>query len=282
MSSGRAGAPSRSQQAFRWLLQGDEDEEGRARGGRGQQPGGKGSGGKDGGRRRGGGSGKGRQPFIPGFKLRCDADAEAAAASGSGSAAGGGELEALQEAFAGVLDTELVADVLASTGGDAAAAMEALLSLAGGGGAEEEGAAAGGGQAARAAPAAEAEAEAEAEGLAAAAGAPAAPCYWDVLPQEIKQLVFEQLSLRWVHSQPRCAVRPAPQGQAHGWGCSPCSGCKRGALASPHWVRPALPRRRDLARAARACREFASYVREQRRSLRTVVVPEGVSYAAVR
>ena len=39
---------------------------------------------------------------------------------------------------------------------------------------------------------------------------------------------------------------------------------------------------RDLARAARACREFASYVREQRRSLRTVVVPEGVSYAAVR
>lgn len=39
---------------------------------------------------------------------------------------------------------------------------------------------------------------------------------------------------------------------------------------------------RDLARAARASREFASYVREQRRKLRMVVVPEGVSYTAVR
>lgn len=40
--------------------------------------------------------------------------------------------------------------------------------------------------------------------------------------------------------------------------------------------------RSDLARAARTCRELASYVREQRRKLRTVVVPEGVSYTAVR
>lgn len=44
----------------------------------------------------------------------------------------------------------------------------------------------------------------------------------------------------------------------------------------------AWPGCRDLARAARACREFAGYVREQRSSLRTVTVPEGVSYAAVR
>jgi hypothetical protein len=40
--------------------------------------------------------------------------------------------------------------------------------------------------------------------------------------------------------------------------------------------------RRDLARAARACREFAAYVREQRRSLHTVTVPDGVSHPAVR
>lgn len=210
MSSGRAGAPSRSQQAFRWLLQGDEDEEGRGSGSRGQQSGGKGGGGKDGGRRRGSGGSKGRQPFIPGFKLRCDADAEAAAASGSGAAAGG-ELQALQDAFAGVLDGELVADVLASTGGDAAAAMEALLSLAGGGGeasggpaAAGEAAAVGGEQATGTAPAAEAQPEAEA----AAGGAPAAPCYWDVLPQEVKQLVFEQLSLRWGTRPARCAAWP--------------------------------------------------------------------------
>ena len=45
---------------------------------------------------------------------------------------------------------------------------------------------------------------------------------------------------------------------------------------------PPPPPCRDLARAARTCREFAAYVREQRRSLPTVVVPEGVSLTAVR
>jgi hypothetical protein len=39
---------------------------------------------------------------------------------------------------------------------------------------------------------------------------------------------------------------------------------------------------RNLARAARTCRELAAHVRQQRRSLQVVVVPEGVSLTAVR
>ena len=190
--SGRAGAPSRSQQAFRWLLQGDDDEERRGGSSQGKQAGGKGGGsGKGGGRRRSGSGSGGKVPFIPGFKLRCDAEAEAAASSSS-AAAQGSDLESLQEAFAGVLDAELVADVLASTGGDAAAAMEALLSLTGGG---DEAAANEAPMAAEEAEAGSAPAATMAE--AAPLGAPAAPCYWDTLPQEMKQLVFEKLSLRW-------------------------------------------------------------------------------------
>lgn len=190
--SGRAGAPSRSQQAFRWLLQGDDDEERRGGSSQGKQAGGKGGGsGKGGGRRRSGSGSGGKVPFIPGFKLRCDAEAEAAASSSS-AAAQGSDLESLQEAFAGVLDAELVADVLASTGGDAAAAMEALLSLTGGG---DEAAANEAPMAAEEAEAGSAPAATMAE--AAPLGAPAAPCYWDTLPQEMKQLVFEKLPLRW-------------------------------------------------------------------------------------
>lgn len=192
--SGRAGAPSRSQQAFRWLLQGDEDEERRGSGSQGKQMGGKGGGGSKGGGRRRSGSG-GKVPFIPGFKLRCEAEAETAAASTS-AAVPGSDLESLQEAFAGVLDAELVADVLASTGGDTAAAMEALLSLTGG--SEEPGAASAAHEAAAAAEAGAAGTASPADmAEASPAGAPAAPCYWDTLPQEMKQLVFEQLSLRW-------------------------------------------------------------------------------------
>ncbi|PRW58889.1 F-box LRR-repeat 15 [Chlorella sorokiniana] len=230
--SGRAGAPSRSQQAFRWLLQGDDDDERRGNGSKGKQAGDKGSSGKGGGRRRSGSGSGSKPPFIPGFKLRCEAEAEAAAA-GSSAAVAGSDLESLQQAFAGVLDAELVADVLASTGGDAAAAMEALLSLTGGG----EDVASPGAAGEADAPASQAAVSGTSSAVmaeAAGSSAPAASCYWDTLPQEMKQLVFEQLSLR------------------------------------------------DLARAARACREFAGYVREQRRSLRTVTVPEGVSYAAVR
>ncbi|KAL4442936.1 hypothetical protein ABPG77_008427 [Micractinium sp. CCAP 211/92] len=217
--SGRAGAPSRDQAAFQWLLsREDEDEDGRR-----QQGGRRRSGGQQGRRRS---SGREGRPFIPGFQLREEAKGRGAAtaARGSGGAAAGPPaLAALQEAFAGLLPPEVVADVLAACGGDSAAASEALLGMTGGG--------AGGDEApAMAAAAATAAAEHAPPAVPGAGG----PCYLHLLPEEIKQLIFDQLSLR------------------------------------------------DLARAARASREFASYVREQRRKLRMVVVPEGVSYTAVR
>lgn len=264
MSSGRAGVPSRDQQAFRWLLSGDDDDARGGRGGRGDGSGrgrpGKGGGNKGSRRRSSGGGGK--QPYIPGFKLRCEAEAEAAAGA-AGPAGPGDELASLQEAFGAALPADLVADVLASCGGDAAAAMEVLLGLAGGGD--------------TAPPPASGEPSLAAAAPPASVTAAAGPCYWDVLPQEIKELVFQQLSLRWVHGQ---AVRPtAPYRTLLLPGCP--TSCLA-ALVMPARLQRAAAACRDLARAARACRQFAAYVRAQRRSLRTVVVPEGVSYTAVR
>ncbi|KAL4457659.1 hypothetical protein ABPG75_012524 [Micractinium tetrahymenae] len=231
--SGRGGAPSRDQAAFQWLLSRDDEGDAPRQQGGSSSSSRRRSGGQAGRRRSGGREGR---PFIPGFQLREEAAgpgaAAAAAAQGGARAAETTEpsaLAALQEAFEGVLPAEVVADVLAACGGDAAAASEALLGMAGGG------AGAGGEPAVAAAALATQE---QAQGPTSSPGdgtdAASSPCYLHVLPEELKQLIFDQLSLR------------------------------------------------DLARAARTCREFASYVREQRSKLRTVVVPEGGSYTAVR
>lgn len=189
--SGRAGAPSRSQQAFAWLLENERDAS--ADGGSRQRPKAGGSGGGrstkgKGGQQKSSGSSS-KPPFIPGFKLRCEAEAEAAGTAQHPA----DELTSLQEAFRSVLDGDVVADVLVSCGGDTAAASEALLALAGSGSSgDAQAEPAGAKQPQRAA--AEEPRLLASERPAASGG----PCYWDVLPAEIKALVFEQLSLRCV------------------------------------------------------------------------------------
>lgn len=180
--SGRAGAPSRDQAAFQWLLSREDEDEGGPR----QQGGRRRSGGQQGRRRS---SGRGGRPFIPGFQLREEAEGRGAApgAQGGGSAAAGVPgLAALREAFGGLLPPDVVADVLAACGGDAAAASEALLGMVGGDACADAGPA----MAAAAAPSAAQQAP--------GAGAAGGPCYLHLLPEEIKQLIFDQLSLRCV------------------------------------------------------------------------------------
>ena len=191
-ASGRRGVPSRSQQAFSWLLSADPDETAAGRGRQGGSKGGKGKGRRGSG---GGDAGGASTSYIPGFRLR-EGAAAGTRSPAAGRAAGASGLEALQESFEGVLDREVVADVLASCGGDAAAAMDALLTLAGG----SSSAAA---QPADAAPPGVAAAGDVRPGTATAAAGPpptpahpAQPCYWDALPTECKWLVFEELSLR--------------------------------------------------------------------------------------
>ncbi len=181
--SGRAGAPSRDQAAFQWLLsREDEDEDGR------RQQGGRSRSGGQQGRRRS--SGREGRLFIPGFQLREESEGRGAATAvrGSGGAAAGPPaLAALQEAFAALLPPDVVSDVLAACGGDSAAASEALLGMAGGGAGGDEAPA----TAAAAAPAAAEQTPPSVPGL-------GGPCYLHLLPEEIKQLIFDQLSLRCV------------------------------------------------------------------------------------
>ena len=191
----RGGAPSRSQQAFSWLLSGDNDGDrsggaGRAGAGRGSRRQSGGGDSRAAGRRRGSG---GRAPYIPGFQLREDA----ATAAGRPAGLAATPLQSLQGAFDGVLPGEVVADVLAACSGDAGAATEVLLSMTGGGGGggagEDAGAAA---TSSAGATAAGGKPAVGPDGAPAAPAAPAGPCYLEVLPEELKGLIFQQLSLR--------------------------------------------------------------------------------------
>jgi hypothetical protein len=196
MSAGRAGAPFRQQQAFRWLLEGDGEAAGdQSR--RQHRAGGGGSGGgakgaAAAGKRRSGSGGGAGKSYIPGFQLRADAAAAAAAAAQGSGASGSAtdELASLQEAFAEVLPPDVVADVLASCGGNADAAMAALLAMAGGGDAA--------GPPAAAAAASQQE-QRQQQRQQQQQQAPVGPCYWDTLPAHLTHLIFEQLSLRWAH-----------------------------------------------------------------------------------
>ena len=192
MSGGRAGAPSRQQQAFRWLLEGDGDAAGES-GRQHRAGGGSGGGGGAKGKRRSGSSGDGTgKSYIPGFQLRADAAAAATGAAQGSSIAGSttDELASLQEAFAEVLPPDVVADVLASCGGNADAAMAALLAMAGGNEAAVPSAAA---LPQPPQPPQQQQRRQQQQ------QAPSGPCYWDMLPAHLTHLIFEQLSLRWAY-----------------------------------------------------------------------------------
>lgn len=174
--SGRGGAASRDQAAFQWLLSREDEEDG----GRQQRGGRRRSNGQPVRRRSGG---REERAFIPGFRLREEEAGAGTAmpAQGSGSvAAGPSALASLQEAFAGVLPSEVIVDVLAACSGDAAAASEALLGMAGGEAAARE----------------ERPVEQPPPSPSPGAGAARGPCFIHLLPEEIKQLIFDQLSLR--------------------------------------------------------------------------------------
>ena len=194
MSTGRAGAPSRQQQAFRWLLEGDGEPPGdQSR--RQQRAGGGGSGGGTKGaaaagkRRSASSGGGGGKSYLPGFQLRADAAAATAAEAAQGSSAGGtatDELAALQEAFAEVLPPDVVADVLASCGGNADAAMAALRAMAGVGEAAGPPAASSSQQHQRQ----------QQQCQQTQQQRPVGPCHWNTLPAHLTHQMFEQLSLR--------------------------------------------------------------------------------------
>lgn len=247
MSADRRGSRGASRQAQAFLSLLEEDD---------QRPS-PGSAPRSSGRRRsGGGERRARRPIL----LREEAEQRAAAAAAANSAnSGGGALAQLLDVLGGSLPEDVVVDVLGACGGSAEAALEALLQMAGG---EGEGGAAGAGPSSGAAPGRSLQVGASIGSAItgatlgpllcgptaclscshppspsqlpatcpAAAPCPAAggpPCYWDWLPEEIKQLVLGQLSVR------------------------------------------------DLARAAGTCAELAEHVRQQRRRLRSVTLPEG-------
>ncbi|KAI3429506.1 hypothetical protein D9Q98_005595 [Chlorella vulgaris] len=153
----------------------------------------------------------------------------------------------LQQAFEGIFAAEIVTDVLASCGGDATAATEALLAMAG---------AAGGSSTASQTAAAD-----DQPGSAAGKAAEHA-----VAGPSPSSAAAAAASLPEV-SQAAAVAAPCF------WDTLP-NECK--------WLIFEQLSLKDLARAARSCREFAAYVRNQRASLRTIVVPEGVSHTAVR
>jgi hypothetical protein len=153
----------------------------------------------------------------------------------------------LQQAFEGIFAAEIVTDVLASCGGDATAATEALLAMAG---------AAGGSSTASQTAAADDQPGSAAGKAAEHAVAGPSPSSAAAAAASLPQV-----------SQAAAVAAPCF------WDTVP-NECK--------WLIFEQLSLKDLARAARSCREFAAYVRNQRASLRTIVVPEGVSHTAVR